>query len=111
MSIESNDNQANVVRLHPKAETICDRQAKVGATLLAMFKQDNDNGDEAGNICDLITAIMHYATREGHDAIKEVRRGIWHWYEEHTNPENVADKHHDFAVSINIINHPYKVEA
>jgi hypothetical protein len=58
--------------------------------------------DEENCIRDLVTALMHYATRDGQDAIEEVRWGIWHWYDEHANPDNIADQDPEHIVEISI---------
>jgi hypothetical protein len=45
---------------------------------------------------------MHYATRDGLDALEEVRWGIWHWYDELANPDNIADQDPEHTVEISI---------
>jgi hypothetical protein len=80
---------------------INNRYANIAAGILDKARCDLGT-DEECVICDLVTALMHYATRDGQDAIEEVRWGIWHWYDEHANPDNIADQDPEHIVEISI---------
>jgi hypothetical protein len=52
------------------------------AEAIEVFQRHCRTGDEHA-IADLICDLGHLAEERGFDFIREVKRGIWHWYAEH----------------------------